>query len=268
MCRSRPWWSRRPSKSDEPSLIHELQAPPSWRRLVFISDLHLGADTPATFAALRDALRGLAADALFILGDLCEAWVGDDAIALPWAQALAAELKAASAGRPLYFQHGNRDFLLGSAMAEACGMQLLGEVVHLRAFGQAVVLVHGDAQCLDDADYQAFRAQVRQPLWQQAFLAQPLERRLHLATQMRDASRQAQGAQHGDYGDLDPAACQALLDAAGARTLLHGHTHRPGRSALPKGERLVLSDWDFDHGGARGEWLVLNAAGWQRQALA
>ena len=265
------WSLRKPSRSDRSALIRELQAPPSWRRLVFISDLHLGPDTPATFAALRAALRTLEADALFILGDLCEAWVGDDAMALPWAQALVAELSAAAAVRPVYFQHGNRDFLLGPAMAAASGMALLDDVVRLHAFGETVVLVHGDAQCLDDLAYQAFRAEVRQPRWQQAFLARPLDQRLQLATQMRDASRQAQSDLHatpGDYGDLDPGTCQALLDGAGARTLLHGHTHRPGRSALPNGERLVLSDWDFDHGGTRGEWLVLSAAGWLRQALA
>ncbi|MFO1253233.1 MAG: UDP-2,3-diacylglucosamine diphosphatase [Inhella sp.] len=155
-------------------LIDQIQAPPAWRRLAFISDLHLGPDTPRTLLALQRALQALDADALFILGDLFEAWVGDDARELPWAQAVVALLSTCAATRPVYFQHGNRDFLLGTAMAEACSLQLLADDVCLQAFGQRVVLVHGDAECLEDRPYQAFRAQVRQPAWQQGFLAQPL----------------------------------------------------------------------------------------------
>ncbi|WP_374435998.1 UDP-2,3-diacylglucosamine diphosphatase [Inhella sp.] len=228
-----------------------------------MSDLHLGPDTPRTLLALQRALQALDADALFILGDLFEAWVGDDARELPWAQAVVALLSTCAAARPVYFQHGNRDFLLGTAMAEACGLQLLAEEVCLQAFGQRVVLVHGDAECLEDRPYQAFRAQVRQPAWQQGFLAQPLATRLQLAAQMRDASQQAQA--DGPYADLDAQACAALLQRHGAQTLLHGHTHRPARHALPGGaQRLVLSDWDHDHGGARGEVMLFSPQGWQR----
>lgn len=244
-------------------MIEQIQAPPAWRCLAFISDLHLGPDTPGTLAALARTLQGLKADALFILGDLFEAWVGDDARTLPWAQAAVEALQGWSARRPLYFQHGNRDFLLGPAMAQACGLQLLADELLLQAFGQRIVLVHGDAQCLGDKPYQAFRAQVRQPAWQQGFLAQPLAARLRLAVQMRDASQQAQAG--GPYADLDAPACTALLQRHGARTLLHGHTHRPGRHELPgAAERLVLSDWDHDHGQTRGEVLLLGPAGWQR----
>ncbi len=189
--------------------------------------------------------------------------MGDDARELPWAQAVVALLSTCAAARPVYFQHGNRDFLLGTAMAEACGLQLLAEEVCLQAFGQRVVLVHGDAECLEDRPYQAFRAQVRQPAWQQGFLAQPLATRLQLAAQMRDASQQAQA--DGPYADLDAQACAALLQRHGAQTLLHGHTHRPARHALPGGaQRLVLSDWDHDHGGARGEVMLFSPQGWQR----
>ncbi len=244
-------------------MIDQIQAPPAWRRLAFISDLHLGPDTPLTFAALERALQRLEADALFILGDLFEAWVGDDARELPWAQAVVQVLGACASRRPVYFQHGNRDFLLGAAMAQACGLQLLADEVALQAFGQRIVLVHGDAECLDDHRYQAFRAQVRQPAWRQGFLSQPLSQRLQLAAQMRDASQQAQA--DGPYADLDPQACAALLQRHGAQTLLHGHTHRPALHELPGGaQRLVLSDWEHDHGAVRGELMLLSAEGWQR----
>lgn len=249
-------------------MIRELQAPGDWRELVFISDLHLGPDTPQTFAALERALASLKADALFILGDLCEVWVGDDARELPWAQQLVELLRGVAARMPVYFQHGNRDFLLGQAMAEACGLQLLDEVWRLQAFGQTTVVVHGDAQCLDDKPYQAFRAQVRNPAWQQGFLQAPLQQRLAIAAQMRAGSIKAQ-SELKEYGDLDEGACVALVQAHGAQTLLHGHTHRPAAHALPGGAtRLVLCDWDFDHGQQRGELMRYSAAGWRREPLA
>jgi UDP-2,3-diacylglucosamine hydrolase len=238
--------------------------------LAFISDLHLGPDTPRTQAALLAALPGLQADALFVLGDLFEAWVGDDALSQPFAQATAAALRALPC--PVFFQHGNRDFLLGTAMAEACGFQLLDEVCTLQAFGQPWLLVHGDAQCVDDAPYQAFRTQVRASAWQAAFLARPLAERLALAAQMRDASQSSQQARQGmglPFADPDTSVCRQLLQVAGAHTLIHGHTHRPGRFDLGDGlARVVLSDWDADHGPSpRAEVLWLSAAGIERQTL-
>lgn len=250
--------------------LHSLQAPPSWRRLAFISDLHLGPDTPRTQAALLAALPRLQADALFVLGDLFEAWVGDDALSQPFAHSAAAALRALPC--PRFFQHGNRDFLLGADMAAASGMTLLGELCALKAFDQTWLLAHGDAQCLDDAPYQAFRAQVRTPAWQTAFLSRPLPERLALAAQMRDASHNSQQARQGmglPFADPDTALCRQLLQAAGAHTLIHGHTHRPGRFDLGDGlAREVLSDWDADHSPTpRAELLVLSATGIERQTL-
>lgn len=248
------------------SLLAQIEAPPAWRRLAFVSDLHLGAETAATQSAFEDWLARLDVDALFILGDLFEAWVGDDAIALPHAQRLAAALRRFA--RPVYFQHGNRDFLLGSAMAEACGMRLLAEQCRLQAFGAAVLLVHGDAQCVDDKAYQQFRGQVRQAAWQQAFLARPLAERLQLAAQMRDASQRAQGTQKAmglPFADPDADTCRAQLHQAGCRLMVHGHTHRPGRFSLGhEAERLVLSDWDCETEPRRGDALCWSAQGWQR----
>jgi UDP-2,3-diacylglucosamine hydrolase len=247
------------------SLLRSLETPPAWRRLAFISDLHLGADTAATQAALAAWLARESADALFILGDLFEAWVGDDAQSLPYAQQLAASLQAF--GRPVYFQHGNRDFLL----RDFAGLRLLDEQCVLQAFGQQVLLVHGDAQCLDDAPYQAFRSQVRNAAWQTAFLQRPLAERLHLASQMRDASQRAQGetrAQGLPFADPDGSACRALLTGCGCQMLVHGHTHRPGHFDLGDGfNRLVLSDWDFESDPARGDALIWTEAGWHREAV-
>lgn len=248
------------------TLLSRVDAPPSWRRIAFISDLHLGADTPRTQAQLLAWWADCAADALFILGDLFEAWVGDDALSLPYAAALRAAL--ARDGRPVYFQHGNRDFLLGSAF----GWSLLAEHCLLRAFGAEVLLVHGDAQCLDDAAYQSFRAQVRGTAWQEAFLQRPLSERLQLAAQMRDASQRTQSAQRHaglPFAEPDTSACLTILRESSCSLLVHGHTHRPGCFDLGDGrQRLVLSDWDFEAAEEpRGDCLIWSAEGWQRRAV-
>jgi UDP-2,3-diacylglucosamine hydrolase len=247
------------------NLLCSLQAPPAWRRLAFVSDLHLGPDTAATQAAFAAWLAREPADALFILGDLFESWVGDDAQQLPYAAELAGSLRRFA--RPIYFQHGNRDFLL----RDFAGLQLLAEHCVLQAFGQQVLLAHGDAHCLDDVPYQAFRTQVRNPVWQTAFLQRPLAERLQLAAQMRDASQRAQGetrAQGLPFADPDTEACRALLQQTGCEMLVHGHTHRPGLFALGGSyNRCVLSDWDFESSPPRGDCLVWSASGWQREAV-
>lgn len=247
-------------------LLTRVDAPPAWRRIAFISDLHLGADTPRTQARLLDWWSACPADALFILGDLFEAWVGDDALSLPYAATLRDAL--AHDGRPVHFQHGNRDFLLGPAF----GWALLDAHCVLHAFGAQVLLTHGDAQCLDDTGYQTFRRQVRSCEWQQSFLRRPLAERLKLAAQMRDASQRTQHAQRGaglPFADPDAAACRALLHDTGCHLMVHGHTHRPGRHELGSGcARLVLSDWDFEDPTApRGDCLLLSAEGWRRHRL-
>lgn len=250
-------------------------APPHWRAIDFLSDLHLSNALPRTLAAFEQVLLHSQADALCLLGDVFEAWVGDDAATLPFEARVTQALRAAAQRRPLMFMAGNRDFLLGEAFCRATGMQPLADPCTLQAWGQRWLLSHGDAQCLADAEYQAFRTQVRQPAWQQAFLAQPLAERVALAQAMRQrsmqrhAQRPAQG--HGgaveSLGDLDADCCRQQLRAAGARTLIHGHTHRPADHDLGEGmQRVVLSDWDADHdGAARAEVLRLSADGrWHR----
>lgn len=249
--------------------FEELIAPSGWRTVEFISDLHLQASEPATVAAFRRYLQTTTADALFILGDLFEVWVGDDAMDEPGsleAEGCAA-LHAASQRLPLFFMHGNRDFLAGPAFLKRTGMAGLADPTVLVFGGQRIVLSHGDLLCLDDVDYQRFRLQARSSAWQQAFLAQPLATRRAQARGIRQESENKK--QSGAiYADLDTPATIAWLQAAGAGTLVHGHTHRPALHALAPGlNRMVLSDWDAAALPPRLETLRLSVAGLERIAL-
>ena len=229
--------------------IAEFVAPADWTRIDFISDLHLAADMPHTFAAWSAWLRTTPADAVFILGDLFDAWVGDDARHEGFEAECTAVLAEAAQRLSLAFMVGNRDFLAGAAWAEACGLTLLADPTLLVAFGQRVLLTHGDALCLADIEYQRFRIQVRSPAWQAMVLALPLAERRRRATQMRHASEQrhAMGALAGDAADIDFAAAGAWMRQAGAPVMIHGHTHRPATQAFGAGfTRHVLSDWDCD----------------------
>jgi UDP-2,3-diacylglucosamine hydrolase len=249
-----------------PALAHvyECRAEPDWRAIDFISDLHLSEHTPLTFAAWERYLRETPADAVFILGDLFEAWIGDDA-RLPgsFAQRAADVLQDATARRAVSFMVGNRDFLVGAALLRECGVAALSDPTVLDAWGQRVLLTHGDALCLADVEYQAFRAQVRSTAWRRAFLAKSLAERERLARQMRDASQNLQRSRApGDHADVDAAAAVSWMHAAGSRTLIHGHTHRPGTDALAPGHtRWVLSDWDCDAPPLRAQALRLTRDG-------
>ena len=234
-----------------------LQAPPHWRHLDFISDLHLQASEPATFNAWQGYMQTTQADAVFILGDLFEVWVGDDVVdslagkpaQAPSFEARCAQvLQAASHRLDLFFMHGNRDFLLGPAFANTCGMTLLNDPCVLDFDSQRWLLSHGDALCLGDTDYLRFRAQVRSVEWQQAFLAKPLAERQAIARSLRTQSetRKRSGV---TYADVDNSAACDWLNAAHASTLIHGHTHQPADHNLVNKQektlrRIVLSDWD------------------------
>ena len=216
-----------------------------WRSIDLISDLHLQPADPATCAAWRRYLESTHADAVFILGDLFEAWVGDDATDAPgFAADCARVLREAADRRPLFFLHGNRDFLVGQALADRCGFTLLHDPTVL-AFGQGRwLLTHGDALCLADTDYLRFRQQVRSPEWIAAFLRRPLAEREALARQMRDASQVHHGAA-GYQVDVDDHLARQWMDAACTPVMIHGHTHRPQEHDLGEGRsRVVLSDWD------------------------
>jgi UDP-2,3-diacylglucosamine hydrolase len=250
--------------------IGAFQADPAWHCIDLLSDVHLQADMPRTFAAWRAHLLGTPADAVLMLGDLFEVWVGDDAAGQGFHADCAAVLREAGRRKALAFMPGNRDFLVGGALLAATGMQRLADPTRLTAFGQHWLLSHGDALCLADTAYQQFRQQVRSPAWQQAFLAQPLAERERQARAMREAS----AAHQADLGperwsDVDDAAAAQWLAAAGCAALIHGHTHRPASHTLPGGGmRHVLGDWDFDHGPPRARALRLSPQGLQVLDLA
>lgn len=246
----------------------ELQAPPSWQTVDFISDLHLQAGEPDTFEAWRRYMAQTPANAVFILGDLFEVWVGDDAGAQPgFAADCAAVLQATSAHCALFFMHGNRDFLVGDGFLRACRTTLLADPTVFGFAGKRWLLTHGDALCLADTDYLRFRGQVRSPAWQQGFLAKPLAEREAIARSLREQSR-AQQQKVVRWTDVDEQAATAWLEAADAQVLIHGHTHRPADHLMGAYRRTVLSDWDATAAPVRLEALRLTADGARRVALA
>lgn len=249
----------------------ELHADARWRRIDFISDLHLSADTPRTYEAWASYLRDTPADAVFILGDLFEVWVGDDARFEGFEADCVRVLREASAKKSLAFLVGNRDFLVGHAVLADGGVTALADPTLLVAFGQRVLLTHGDALCLADTEYQKFRAMVRNPVWQQQFLSQPLEARREYARQVRQQSeaRKKSQASPEEWADVDTPEALHWLRAASSTTMVHGHTHRPASQSLGEGcERHVLSDWELDHAPHRAEVLRLTRDGFERLPLA
>ena len=250
--------------------LSDYPAPAGWRSIDFLSDLHLQGSTPRSVEALARHLEQTSADAVFVLGDLFEAWPGDDARFDGFEQQCAAMLREAAARKTVGFMCGNRDFLVGTALLQDCGILALPDPTVLIAFGRRILLIHGDALCLADHDYQRFRTQVRNPAWQAGFLAKPLSERRAIAQQMRAQSEQHKRELGRDsWIDLDRDATLQWMEAAGTPTLIHGHTHHPSHEQLAPGrERWVLSDWDLDHEPRRADVLRLDAAGIRRIDIA
>ena len=233
-------------RTTAPSL-GRLTAPAAWQTVDLISDLHLQAAEPATFQAWRDHMVSTTADAVLILGDLFEVWVGDDAAeADPFLQSCAQVLRQTAQRLHLAFMPGNRDFLVGPAFLSGCGVHAMSDPFLLEWGAQRILLSHGDALCLDDKAYQVFRQQVRHTDWQTQFLAKPFHERLALARAMRVQS-ESQKHNGAVYADADALMALNWLHAAGADRLVHGHTHRPADHPLGKGLRHVMSDWSLDH---------------------
>lgn len=240
---------------------------------LFISDLHLDPERPHITTLFGRFLHEEArrADALYILGDLFEAWVGDDDPSETGDFVARSVHAVVEAGTPVYFIHGNRDFLLGRGFATRAGMSLLAEPSVVMLYGRPALLSHGDTLCTGDVAYQQFRARTHDPEWQAAFLAQPLEARLAFARQAREASRAHQAGLAGQgtmetITDVAPDAVAATFAAYGVDLMIHGHTHRPAVHELEVGgrgrRRIVLGDWyeqgsvlRVDRGGERLEAL-------------
>lgn len=239
----------------------DLIAPSRWRAVDFISDLHLHPDEPLTLQAWFRFLERTTADAIFILGDLFEVWVGDDCLSQDaFASHCANAIRGATKHADVFIMHGNRDFLMGTALMQASHAQLLSDPTVLVFHGERYLLTHGDALCLDDTAYQAFRLTVRNSAWQERFLAQALAERRHQARQMRSQSEDQKRSTQV-YADVDAAAATTLMREAQASTLIHGHTHRPAcHTMAPALTRWVLSDWHLDSVPARGDVLRLQRA--------
>ncbi|MBK8183810.1 MAG: UDP-2,3-diacylglucosamine diphosphatase [Candidatus Competibacteraceae bacterium] len=236
---------------------------------LFISDLHLDPARPAITALFLRflTLQARRAEAFYILGDLFEAWIGDDDDAELGRTVALALRTLVDGGVPVSFLHGNRDFLIGERFAAASGVRLLPETQIIDLYGEPVLVLHGDTLCTDDIDYQAFRTQARDPSWQARLLGLPLPQRRALASQLRETSRQATQQKASDITDANLETVDHTLRTHGARRMIHGHTHRPaihewildGLAA----RRAVLGDW-YDG----GNLLCCDASGWQLQFFA
>ena len=217
--------------------------------VLFISDLHLDPARRRVTELFLDFLAGeaRAAVALYILGDLFEAWIGDDDPEPAHAQVIAGLRATADSGVPVFLMHGNRDFLLGAGFAARSGALLLPDSAVIDLFGNPALLLHGDTLCTDDHAYQDFRTLVRDPPWQREFLAKPIGERQAIARQLRETSQQATRAKAEYITDVNTQAAMDAMRAAGVRLLIHGHTHRPAvhdfeLDGLPA-RRIVLGDW-------------------------
>lgn len=218
-------------------------------RTLFVSDLHLDASRPAIVEQFERFLAKVVpgCDALYILGDLFEYWVGDDGLALPFPALIAAHLKAAATHTPIHFMHGNRDFMVAQGFADASGVRLIDDPTAIDLYGTRTLLMHGDTLCTEDKSYQAFRAQVRNPLWQQATLAKSVTERLAIAEGLREKSEGAKQGKAMAIMDVAPDAVAKAFAQSGCTVMIHGHTHRPARhvTTLDGVERVrwVLADW-------------------------
>jgi len=220
--------------------------------ILFISDLHLSPDTPAILQQFQRFLASETvrnADALYILGDLFDAWIGDDDPS-PFAAQVRNLLKQAGQHTRLFFQHGNRDFLLGEDFARAASMELLPEEHVLQIAGKPVLLLHGDQLCTDDRDYQQARKLFRSPAFQAQAMAMSIPERIQKAAEIRQMSGEAKAVKSSDIMDVNQQSVEAMMKKHGAQQLIHGHTHRPDTHHFQlddqPAERIVLADWAAD----------------------
>ena len=235
---------------------------------LFISDLHLDADRPAGIARFVRFIEQEAptTEALYILGDLFEAWIGDDVTDAEYKPVIGALADLKRRGVPCFFMHGNRDFLIGKRFATATGCRLLDDYEIIEVAGERVLLTHGDLLCTDDKPYMALRTMVREPAWQRDFLAKPIDERRAFADDLRDRSRAAVAEKPPEIMDVNQQTVESVMRDHGVDLLLHGHTHRPGihRFVLDgsKATRIVLGAWY-----EQGSTVRWNANGFQLETL-
>ena len=216
---------------------------------LFISDLHLDDARPEATALFRRFVREEAreADALYILGDLFEYWLGDDVLSETARQVSESLAKLSQAGTTVHFMHGNRDFLIGSDYAGLCGMSLLPEEIRVDLYGRPTLLLHGDTLCTDDTEYQAVRRTLRSAEWQADFLAKPAAARIEFARDARQKSSAHKMSVSMDIMDVNPDEVVSTFERHGVNEMIHGHTHRPAVHELEVADRparrYVLGDW-------------------------
>jgi len=235
---------------------------------LFISDLHLSAERPDITSLFIRFLNNEArqAEALYILGDLFEAWLGDDMVLPEYADAIAAMKALNDSGVPVFIMHGNRDFLLGETFTQMSGASLLDDPTCIDLYGKPTLLLHGDTLCTDDVEYQKFRAMVRNPAWQQQMLALSPQERLKLAKEYREMSQAETGNKAEDIMDVNQQTLEQVMQSEGIYRMIHGHTHRPAihefKIDSQAAQRIVLGDWY-----EQGSVLVCDEKGCELQGL-
>ena len=238
-------------------------------RTLFISDLHLDDERPQITQLFLDFLKNRAngSNALYILGDLFEAWIGDDDDSTLNLDVCRGLSECAASGTPVFVMHGNRDFLLGEQFAKQGNTTLLKDPARIDLYGTPTLLMHGDLLCTDDTEYQAFRGMVRNPQWQADFLKKPLQERRSIAVEMRTLSQEKTSGKAESIMDVNPAAVIHAMTENRVTRLIHGHTHRPAvhELLLARGpaQRIVLGDWY-----TQGSVLECTPAGCQLQNIA
>ena len=221
---------------------------------LFISDLHLSAERPETVERFLHFLkeRAPAAGALYILGDLFDAWIGDDDDAAPWPEIQSALAGLSHAGTKVLIQHGNRDFLIGTAFCERTGASLFNDEAVIKLFGTPTLLMHGDTLCTDDTAYQEARKLLRSAAFKQEFLSKSLQERALIATEYRKRSGEATSLLPADIMDVNQQAVEEAMRRNGVHRLIHGHTHRQAIHVFDlagkPAERIVLGEWHPDSG--------------------
>ena len=215
----------------------------------FISDLHLSGERPDIIKLFREFLHDQAAqaEALYILGDLFEIWIGDDAVPSDMKPILADLTSLTASGVPVFVMAGNRDFLMGKEFEKSSGCTLLNDPTTIDLYGTPTLLMHGDTLCTDDVDYQQFRSQVRDPVWQSDFLAKPVEERLAISKHAREESTKRTKEKSEDIMDVNSGVVEETFRQHGVLQIIHGHTHRPAVHELAidnkPAKRIVLGDW-------------------------